>query len=222
MPAICPSGAMARPVSIEVATMRAHGHQALGGAIDAPDDRAERGEAEGERDEIDRERAPEPRLGRGGRERVDIAVPIALPAPLGAGDLDRIESGDGLDQDRVLLRALPVRGFRGFAHRHLHDEADRDDERDHDQRHDGDRPGDQRDHEDEQEQERQIDDRGERRRGEEVPQRLELRDIVREGARGLRRGVHSDAEHMLEDARRDLAVERLAGCGRGSSRAACA
>ena len=153
----------------------------------------------------------QPRATGPGGDVADRLLPGALDLALRAEHLDGLDAGETLDQDGVLL----CRGGEAPLHRLFQRRLHRQGEQAHDE--DGrqvdvdDGSAQVPDGRQAEQHERQVDERGDRERGDEVAHRLELLQVLGEAADGFRPHLEAQAEHLFEQGRGDAQVGLLAG-----------
>ena len=138
--------------------------------------------------------------------------PLMLAFALGAARLEHLQAAQGLDQQRLTLRAELQALLHGVAQARLDDEGEQCGQRERQQRDEYQWPADQADHQQHQQGEGQVDQAGQRNGGEEVAQALEVVDALGKAPDGGGPGFHRHAGDALEQGSREHHVGLLAGC----------
>ncbi len=143
-------------------------------------------------------------------EGADGLFPLVLAFALGVVDLHRVQAGQGFDQAGLALGAQGHGSLHGRHQRLLQRIADQQGNRERQHRNPHQVPADNRDDHEDQQGERQVDQAGEGQRSKEVPQALELMDVLGKAADPRRAVFHGHADDALEQRRRDDQVGFLA------------
>ncbi|MNF52149.1 hypothetical protein D3C84_334890 [compost metagenome] len=144
-------------------------------------------------------------------EGADGLLPLILAFAFGVVDLHRIQAGQGLDQARLTLGPQRHGPFHGRHQGFLQGIADGQGDRERQHRYPHKMPAKDRDDDKDQNRERQVNQAGQCQRGEEVPQALELMDVLGKAADPRRPVFHGHADDALEQRGRDNQVGFLAG-----------
>ncbi len=148
---------------------------------------------------VDGGRRQQPQLGAHARQKGRARFPLALHHAFGPQRLDRFQPDQAFDQGGVAQRAGAVGRLGQFVHLAVHDQRI-----DHHQQHaeqDGKdhRPGNPADDHQKDQRKRQVDEGGDRRRGDEITDGFEGTQVGGKRARGQRPVFHAQPQHALHD-----------------------
>ena len=184
---------------------------ALGNAVDAGDEHAHHGQVHDEIGKMADRAGEQPRATGPGGDVADRLLPGALDLALRAQHLDGLDAGEALDQDGVLLRRGGEAPLHRLFQRRLHRQGEQPHEGDRRQVDVNDGSAQVPDGGQAEQHEGQVDERGDRKRGDEVAHRLELLQVLGEGADRFGPDLEAQAEHLFEQGRGDAQVGLLAG-----------
>ena len=143
--------------------------------------------------------------------QADYLFPALLDLPFGHARLDRLQAGDRLNQQGILLGTFTKTFFDNALKRYLQEITDQNHERHSHKWCIGERSGDIGDQANKEENERHIDQGHQGRGAEELPQRFELTQVVCQGSCGLRFMIKAHRCHLLHQLAGDNDVGVLTG-----------
>ena len=147
----------------------------------------------------------------GARGRRDRALPGTLHARFGAGRAHGLHAGESLDQHAVARGRFGLQPLHRPVERTLERKTDAKHERQHERRDQGERSDDEIEDREEDDRESEIGDGDHRARSEELADRVEVAQLVREDADRLRPLRHLQRHDVLEDVGGKHDVDLLAG-----------